>query len=313
MIIFFSSPPEDERLRTWTFSKNTHNNRCIRDACFLTDSKHEKNEEKKPARPRRVYWVFIKNKWCGGRLGGNGRKKEITRTHICNKKIWGIITSLPIIPGIPWLWWYGIPIHSYVNTCVCECVHANARTHTQTCKLKREGVTEEHGRPWEKEAATEASVLVWNPATKEPRIKCTMGMGCGLRERGREGVCVHMSVCVCTAAWCRCSEGRAKKKRDGEEEEILGDKKTDPTLPGFFCRYKTGDTSRKQRIPLHLGPAERRHTSPVDHRVRPLPWGPVDDAANFCSPAFKHLMNVKAAFGNASHRQSAVVFKSLHT
>lgn len=45
--------------------------------------------------------------------------------------------------------------------------------------------------------------------------------------------------------------------------------------------------------------------------VRPLPGGRVDDAASFCSPAFKHLMNVQAAFGDASHRQSAIVEKVL--
>lgn len=92
--------------------------------------------------------------------------------------------------------------------CVCVCAYArfaqtagghahNTQTHRHTeafpCKLKREGVTEEHGRPWEKKAATEAGVLVWNPATKGPRIKHTMGMGCGLREGGREGG----SPCVC--------------------------------------------------------------------------------------------------------------------
>lgn len=83
--------------------------------------------------------------------------------------------------------------------CICSLAqtaggHAhNTQTHRHMeafpCKLKREGVTEEHGRPWEKKAATEAGVLVWNPATKEPRIKHTMGMGCGLREGG--------SVCDC--------------------------------------------------------------------------------------------------------------------
>lgn len=92
-----------------------------------------------------------------------------------------------------------------VHVCVCICLltqTAGGHTHsTQThrhmeafpCKLKREGVTEEHGRPWEKKAATEAGVLVWNPATKEPRIKHTMGMGCGLREGGRECVLVTVS------------------------------------------------------------------------------------------------------------------------
>lgn len=78
--------------------------------------------------------------------------------------------------------------------CICSLTQTagghtrNTQTHRHMeafpCKLKREGVTEEHGRPWEKKAATEAGVLVWNPATKEPRIKHTMGMGCGLREGG---------------------------------------------------------------------------------------------------------------------------------
>lgn len=136
-----------------------------------------------------------------------------------SKKILVIITSLPIIPGIPWLWWYGVPIHSYVNVCVCVCIcllaqtaagHAhNTQTHRHTeafpCKLKREGVTEEHGRPWEKKAATEPGVLVWNPATKEPRIKHTMGMGCGLRG-GRE------CVWVCVWLWEREREGGMRKR-----------------------------------------------------------------------------------------------------
>lgn len=34
--------------------------------------------------------------------------------------------------------------------------------------------------------------------------------------------------------------------------------------------------------------------------LRPLPGGRVDDAATFCSPAFKHLMNVQAALGDPS-------------
>lgn len=44
-----------------------------------------------------------------------------------------------------------------------------------------------------KTSATEAGVLMWNPATKEPRIKHTMGMGCELRESG-EHVCVFDRV-----------------------------------------------------------------------------------------------------------------------
>lgn len=86
--------------------------------------------------------------------------------------------------------WHAYP---FICECVCICLLHTAGGHvhyTQTvrhtdafpCKLKREGVTEEHGRPWEKKATTEAGVLVWNPATKEPWIKHTMGMGCGLRE-----------------------------------------------------------------------------------------------------------------------------------
>lgn len=148
--------------------------------------------------PRRVYWAFVENKWCGGK-----KTKQ-------KKKMLVIITSFPVIPGIPWLWWYGMPIHSFVCkvcVCLCKCMlahtaggHAhNTQTHRHTkafpCKLKREGVTEEHGRPWEKKAATEAGVLVWNPATKEPRIKHTMGTGCWLREGG--SVC----VIVCDCEW----------------------------------------------------------------------------------------------------------------
>lgn len=93
--------------------------------------------------------------------------------------------------------------YSLVCWSVCECWgacwrHTNTQTqkHTGTqthrhmeafpCKLKREGVTEEHGRPWEKKAATEAGVPVWNPATKSPGLNAQWEWDVGWR---REGGC----------------------------------------------------------------------------------------------------------------------------
>lgn len=59
------------------------------------------------------------------------KKKNLGNNHI----------SLPIIPGIPWLWQsYGVSIHSYVKVCI-DCwgaytqnihTHAHARIHTHT-------------------------------------------------------------------------------------------------------------------------------------------------------------------------------------
>lgn len=107
------------------------------------------------------------------------------------KKKLVIITSLLIIPGSDGM----TSLFTYVGVCVCVCVLGGMLT-TQTqkhmealpCKLKREGVTEEHGRPWEKEHRGR------NPGVeschKQPRIKCTMGMGCGLG--GGEGMLIRL-------------------------------------------------------------------------------------------------------------------------
>lgn len=78
--LFFS--PADERLSAWMFSRNTHNNRVFEPpVCELS------------ARTKRAAKTGLLSV-CG---------KQTMRADKQNNKILVIITSLPIIPGIPWL------------------------------------------------------------------------------------------------------------------------------------------------------------------------------------------------------------------